>query len=216
MIVLTNHITVFDRNTSEYDNWFDKHSAFYQSEILALKQAISNNRKGLEIGVGTGRFAVPLNIKSGVEPSLNMAKVAERRGLEVIRAVAEDLPIEDSTFDFVLMVTTVCFLPDIPKAFSEVHRILKPGGEIVLGIINKDSKLGRKYENDKSKNKFYEYAHFHTPQEITSFLQQANFYDFSFWNTLTETHTDQIEQPKQGIGKGSFVVIKAKKAFHNW
>jgi len=39
-----------------------------------------------------------------------MARIAERRGITVYRAYAENLPIDNATFDFVLMVTTVCFL----------------------------------------------------------------------------------------------------------
>ena len=118
---------VFDQNTREYDQWFEKHANMYQSEIMAIEQALPKNKSGIEIGVGTGRFAMPFNIKYGIEPSENMARVAEQKGIKVYRAYAEDLPIGDAAFDFVLMVTTVCFLTDIPKAFSEIHRILKPG-----------------------------------------------------------------------------------------
>jgi len=207
---MTDTSTVFDQNTLEYDNWFDKHSTAYQSEILALQQAVPTG-VGIEIGVGTGRFAKPLNIKFGVEPSENMAKVAEQRGIKVINAVTENLPIEKNSYDFALMVTTVCFLSDIPKAFSEVHRILKPQGEIILAIIDKNSELGKKYEKEKSENKFYKDAHFHSTQEITALLQQADFQNFSYWQTLSKTDKNEIEQPTKGFGKGSFVVIKATK-----
>lgn len=137
---------VFEQNTIDYDNWFKRNNAVYQSEILAIKKAIPAGRKGIEIGVGTGRFAQPLQIRFGVEPSKNMAELAEQRGIEVIRAFAEDLPVKDSVYDFVLMVTTVCFLSDVPKAFSEAYRILRSNGAIVLGIIDKNSELGKKYE----------------------------------------------------------------------
>ncbi len=202
---------LFDQNTLEYDQWFDKHSFVYQSEILAIQQAIPKNKTGIEIGVGTGRFAEPLNIKFGVEPSENMARLAEQRGITVYRAYAENLPIDDTSFDFVLMVTAICFLSDIPKAFSEVYRILKPQGEIILAIVDKNSDLGKKYEKEKSENKFYKDAHFHSTQEITELLKQANFKSFSYRQTLTKASENKIEQPTQGFGKGSFVVIKATK-----
>lgn len=202
---------LFDQNTLEYDQWFDKHSFVYQSEILAIQQAIPKNKTGIEIGVGTGRFAEPLNIKFGVEPSENMARLAEQRGITVYRAYAENLPIDNASFDFVLMVTAVCFLSDIPKAFSEVYRILKPQGEIILAIVDKNSDLGKKYEKEKSENKFYKDAHFHSTQEITELLKQADFQNFSYWQTLTKVSENKIEQPTQGFGKGSFVVIKATK-----
>ena len=191
---MTDTTTAFDQNTLEYDQWFEKHSAVYQSEILAIQQAIPQNKKGIEIGVGTGRFAEPLKIKFGVEPSENMAKFAEQRGIKVYRAFAENLPIDNATFDFVLMVTTVCFLSDIPKAFSEVHRILKPNGEIILAIIDKNSELGRKYEKEKSSNKFYSNAHFHSTEELTALLQQSRFQNFQYWQTLTSLKENEIEK----------------------
>ena len=208
---MTDTSTVFDQNTLEYDNWFEKHSNLYQSELLAMKQAVPQNKKGIEIGVGSGRFAEPLNIKYGVEPSASMAALAKQRGVKVFDAVAEKLPIEDQSYDFATMVTTVCFLNDIPKAFSEVHRILKPKGEFVIGLIDRNSKLGKKYEEQKSTNKFYSDAHFHSTEEITELLSQVGFQNFSYWQTLLNTDENTIEQPQPGYGKGSFIVIKGIK-----
>lgn len=208
---MTDTTTAFDQSTLEYDQWFDKHSTVYQSEILAIQQAITKNKTGIEIGIGTGRFAKPLDIKFSVEPSENMARVAEQRGITVYRAYAENLPIDNATFDFALMVTTVCFLSDIPKAFSEVHRILKPQGEIILAIIDKNSELGRKYEMEKSTNKFYKDAHFHSTEELTELLKQSDFQNFQYWQTLTGINDNEIEKPITGYGQGSFVVIKANK-----
>jgi ubiquinone/menaquinone biosynthesis C-methylase UbiE len=208
---MKNTSTAFDQNTLEYDQWFEKNSAVYESEILAIQLTIPQNKKGIEIGVGTGRFAEPFNIKFGVEPSENMAKVSEQKGIIVYRAYAENLPLDNATFDFVLMVTIVCFLSDISKAFSEVYRILKPNGEIILGIIDKNSELGRKYEKEKSSNKFYSDAHFHSTEELTALLQKSRFQNFQYWQTLISLKENEIEKPEKGYGQGSFVVIKAFK-----
>jgi len=202
---------VFDKNALDYDSWFDRHHTPYQSELLAIKQAIPLQKTGIEIGVGTGRFAHHFDIKHGVEPSENMAQIAEQRGVEVIRAVAENLPIKNESFDFALLVTTVCFLNDIPKAFSEIRRILKPKGEIILAIIDKNSVLGKKYEKGKAENKFYKDAHFHSTEEITELVKQAGFGNLEYWQTLFKENSKKIETPKKGFGEGSFVVIKAQK-----
>ncbi|MDP1747422.1 MAG: class I SAM-dependent methyltransferase [Bacteroidota bacterium] len=204
---------IFDakNNALEYDNWFEKHPVIYQSEILALKEAIPMNKKGVEIGSGTGRFSLPFNINVGVEPSFSMSELAKKKGMTIINAVAENLPFHNHSFDFALMVTTICFLSDIPKAFSEVHRILKPQGEIILAIIDKNSELGKKYEKEKLENKFYKDAHFYSTEEITKLLQQARFEEFQYWQTLTERNENNIQQPTKGYGEGSFVVIKAQK-----
>lgn len=140
-----------------------------------------------------------------------MAQIAEQRGVEVIRAVAESLPIKNESFDFALLVTTVCFLNDIPKAFSEIRRILKPKGEIILAIIDKNSVLGKKYEKGKAENKFYKDAHFHSTEEITELVKQAGFGNLEYWQTLFKENSKGIETPKKGFGEGSFVVIKARK-----
>ncbi|MDP3946065.1 MAG: class I SAM-dependent methyltransferase [Lutibacter sp.] len=76
---MESNISIFDKNTLEYDNWFEKHSKIYQSEILALKEAIPMNKKGVEIGCGTGRFSFPFKINIGVKPSFNMSKLAEKK-----------------------------------------------------------------------------------------------------------------------------------------
>jgi len=69
--------------------------------------------KGLEVGVGSGKFAVPLDIKIGVEPSDNIALKAERRGIRVFQQVTEELPFPDSKSDLVLMVTTIWLRPTL-------------------------------------------------------------------------------------------------------
>lgn len=202
---------VYNQYATEYDEWFDKHFNLYQSELLALKKAIPENKTGIEIGVGTGRFAQPLNIKFGVEPAESMANIAKKRGINCINAVAEKLPLENQSYDFATMVTSVCFLSDIPKAFLEVHRILKSKGEFIIGMIDLDSELGKKYELQKNTNKFYNEAHFHSIAEITELLSNSGFGNFTFWQTLFVPNENRIEQPEPGFGKGSFVVLKSIK-----
>jgi len=62
-----NRNNVFDTYTEEYEEWFERHKFAYLSEIEALKKVIPAG-KGLEVGVGTGRFAKPLGIDTGIDP----------------------------------------------------------------------------------------------------------------------------------------------------
>lgn len=48
---MTNTTTAFDQSTLEYDQSFDNHSTVYQSEILAIQQAIPKSKTGIKIGV---------------------------------------------------------------------------------------------------------------------------------------------------------------------
>mgnify|MGYP006304620659 FL=1 len=105
----------FEKHPDKYEDWFEKNNAVYQSELQALKTLLPKGKKVVEIGVGSGRFAAPLNIRTGIEPSEQMRKLARKRGIDAREGLAENLPFDDSQFDFALMVTTICFLDDIEK-----------------------------------------------------------------------------------------------------
>lgn len=92
--------TIFDRNAEAYDEWFDRHPYAFQSEVEALRECLpEGDSHGIEIGLGTGRFARELGIKEGIEPSFAMRRIAVNRGIEVMDAVAERLPYKALHFD---------------------------------------------------------------------------------------------------------------------
>ena len=72
------NVAIFEKAAPAYDAWFDRHRPVYESELMALKRFLPAPGGGLEIGVGTGRFAVPLGIQMGVEPAKAMAVMAQR------------------------------------------------------------------------------------------------------------------------------------------
>ena len=82
-------ISVFEKYTAEYEEWFEKNNFICQSELRAVKAFVPENRHGMEIGVGTGIFASPLNIKVGVEPSKKLAEMARTKGITVFEDFAE-------------------------------------------------------------------------------------------------------------------------------
>ncbi len=205
-------IEPFEHHLDEYEQWFVKNRWAYLSEIKAVKALLPTTGKGVEIGVGSGLFAEPLGIKLGVEPSPRMADLARKRGIKVLSGVAEKLPLENEHYDFALMVTTVCFLDDVPQAFREVHRILKKEGTFLIGFIDRESPLGKLYESFKEQNVFYRWATFFSVQELVDLLQNAGFANFVFKQTIFKP-LEQItaEEPvKSGYGEGSFVVIRAQ------
>ncbi|RJS71077.1 MAG: class I SAM-dependent methyltransferase [Candidatus Syntrophoarchaeum sp. WYZ-LMO15] len=203
----------FEKYTSKYEDWFERNKFAYESEIRAIKMLLPRGKSSLEIGVGSGRFAGPLGIEIGVEPSRKMGKIAQQRGIKVIYAVAENLPFADSQFDSVLMVTTVCFLDDTKAAFREAYRVLKSGGGLVIGFIDKESPVGRLYRVHKNESVFYREATFYSVKEIASYLKEIGFKDFSFIQTIFNNLSEikEIEPIKEGYGEGSFVVVRAMK-----
>lgn len=202
---------LFDKTAIAYDQWFEDHENAWKSELLAVKQFIPTEKYGLEIGVGTGRFAAELGISKGVEPAFNMAEIARSRGIDVIEGIGEKLPFPDCEFDFVLMVAVDCFVDDIKKTYKEANRVLKPGGRIIIGLLDKNGTVAKNYEAKKAPDNVYWHAHFHTTEETVKMLEKAGFRKFEFNQTLTVPNLQKVEVPVPGYRKGSFVVIKAEK-----
>jgi len=200
----------FEKHSNRYDEWFEKNTDVYHAELEAIRQLLpAPQAYGLEVGVGSGKFAVPLEIKIGIEPSEMMAAQAEKQGVRVFRGIAEDLPFSDSEFDFVLMVTTICFVDDILRSFKEAYRVLKPYGCIVVGFIDKESNLGKQYSGKRNTSVFYKEATFFSTHEVCKYLADAGFHDLSFKQTLIPGEMRKIIQ--DGFGKGAFVAVKGMK-----
>jgi SAM-dependent methyltransferase len=206
-------LEAFDKYALEYDKWFERHEIEYALELEAIRKLLPEKGDGIEIGAGSGRFTRPLGISLGVEPSEAMRNIANSRGVNTVAGTAESLPVEDCLYEYAVLVTTVCFLDEPELAFKEVYRILKAGGFIIVGLIDKDSKLGKIYEEKKNKSKFYENANFHSVVEIYKKLEKAGFSNIECVQALLPGDIAGKYKPevKHGYGEGSFVVLRAQK-----
>jgi SAM-dependent methyltransferase len=204
---------IFEKRAQEYDRWFDENRGAYQSELMALRALVPGEGLGLEVGVGTGRFAAPLGIRMGVEPAAAMADMARKRGIDVLKGGAEALPFHDGAFDFVLMMTTICFLDDPLRALEEARKVLRPMGRLIIGMIDRDSPLGRSYEERKATSKFYRYADFRSADEVLSWLRRLNFGHIDIRQTIFESPPEigAPEHFEEGHGRGAIVAISARK-----
>ena len=206
-------IEPYEKHADAYDDWYSRNRSAYESELEAIGRMLPKEGTGLEVGVGTGRFASKFGIPIGVDPSMSMGKIARKRGIEVIRGVAETLPFRDGRFDFVLMVTTLCFFDDVQGAMREAHRVLAPAGSLVIGMIDRESPLGKGYEENKSEHPFYRDAIFRSAREVEEFCKNDGFRSFSFCQTIFQD-PNRMEVPdpvREGHGEGCFVVLRADK-----
>jgi ubiquinone/menaquinone biosynthesis C-methylase UbiE len=73
---------VFEDYANDYDRWFDEHHDVYEAQLRMLHRAVPRHGLGLEVGVGSGRFAVPLDIGYGIDPSRELLKMAKSRAIE--------------------------------------------------------------------------------------------------------------------------------------
>lgn len=202
----------FDAHPDRYDAWFDRQDAAYRSELRAIRALLPGRGEGLEIGVGTGRFATPLGLDHGVDPSPAMRERARERGLEVRDGVAEALPYSDARFDEALMTTTLCYLDDPATAFSEARRVLRAGGVFVVAFVDREGPLGRRYEAEQEENVFYAPAQFHAAPDVAGLFGKTGFENLQARQTLfsdpeTMTNPDPV---REGYGEGSFVVLRGE------
>jgi SAM-dependent methyltransferase len=205
-------IEPFEAHAERYDAWFERHDAAYVSELLALRPFVPLTGRGLEIGVGSGRFAAPLGVQVGIDPSRTMIDRARARGIEVFEGIAEDLPFADDSFDHALVVTTLCFVDSPGAMLAQARRVLKPGGVLVMGFIARDSALGRHYERHREESVFYRDATFYSASEVERLVIDAGFSVLSWAQTLSRSleETVHIEPVRLGRGQCAFVVVHAR------
>jgi SAM-dependent methyltransferase len=201
----------FTTHVDDYDTWFDEHSAAYVSELLAVRALLPPQGQTLEIGVGTGRFAAPLGVRVGVDPSVTALARAAKRGIRTVTGTAESLPFPDSSFDHALVITTICFVDSPATMFAEARRVLRPGGSIVVGFIDRFSPLGLQYLEHQADNVFYREATFFSSDEVAELLRTAGFTITSWAQTLAgDAEITEVEPALDGTGAGAFVVVAAR------
>ncbi|MBN1408693.1 MAG: class I SAM-dependent methyltransferase [Calditrichaceae bacterium] len=204
-------IEPFEKYYDQYEDWFVKNKFAFKAEIEAVRKHIPEHSRGIEIGVGSGLFAEPLGIHIGLEPSREMRTIAVKRGVDVVEGIAEHLPFMDDFYDFALMVTTICFVDDVQQSINEARRIIKAGAKLIIGLIDKNSPVGKIYRKHQQESVFYKDASFYSTDEIVGYMKKAGFQNFYFTQTIF-TSPDKVgeaEQIKEGFGEGSFVVISA-------
>ncbi len=208
---------IFDTLTEEYDSWYDSEEGkpLYESELKCLKPLVDNAPLPiLEIGVGTGRFAMHFPNVIGIDPSVKALKRAKERGIRTVQARGENLPFKKGVFGCMLMVATLCFVEDPVRVLKEVKGVLKPGGSIIMGIIPKDSPWGVFYEEKKKKgNPFYSKARFYTFHEIKQMINLSGFAIVRIRSTLLQRPDEphRIEEPIDGyIKDAGFLCMEVK------
>jgi ubiquinone/menaquinone biosynthesis C-methylase UbiE len=203
----------FETYHQRYDDWFVRHATVYYSELLAVRTQFPWQGLGLSIGVGTGRFAAPMGIQIGIDPAQEVLPYAAKRGIVTVQAIAEALPFPRHCFERSLCVTTICFVDDPRTMLREAFRVLKPGGVLVIGFIDRASGLGQHYLAHQAENVFYREASFFSAREVERLLNETGFTQLRWVQTLSQTLEDTraIEPVTSGYGHGAFVVARAKR-----
>ncbi len=142
------------------------------------------------------------------------AYLSELLALRPFEAVAEYLPFASGSFDHALVVTTLCFVDSPARMLVEARRVLKPGGRLVIGFIDRASALGHHYLAHQAENVFYRDATFYSAEEVERLLLESRFSIDVWGQTLVRplAETLDIEPLRAGYGQCAFVVVAATRA----
>jgi ubiquinone/menaquinone biosynthesis C-methylase UbiE len=210
---------VFDTFAERYNKWYDKPfgKTAFKLENKCIEFLCKNlERPFLEIGVGTGRFAVAPKMEYGIDKSIGVLKFAKERGIEVIRGEGENLPFVGTSFGAVFIIVTLCFVDDPLKVLKETSRILKGDGFLILGLILKESPWASFYaKKGEEGNVFYKIARFYTLNELKSMLKNVGLQILEVRSTILQPPTEDplhFEPSKKGYYKDAgFIAIKLKR-----
>jgi ubiquinone/menaquinone biosynthesis C-methylase UbiE len=131
-------IGLWQRKVTEAPDGAKRRVATFEALQVAPGQAI------LEIGCGGGHLTRELGLAvapggRAVGFDLNADQLAAARrfcadapAVELVEGDATTLPFDDSSFDSVTAVNTLEYVPDVDAAIGEIHRVLTPGGRVVL------------------------------------------------------------------------------------
>ena len=210
--------SIFDISTEKYDAWYDSEDGepLYESELLCLKPFIEAATSPiLEIGVGTGRFTGCFPKVIGIDPAFNALKFAQKRGVDVVQAIGEQLPFRNETFACIMLIVTLCFVQNPIDVLWEGKRVLKRNGSIVIGMVPEDSPWGAFYEEKKRQgHPFYSNAKFYSFKNIEEMLQNCGLKITRIRSTLFQRPEEhrRIENPVEEYkNEAGFLCIEVKK-----
>jgi SAM-dependent methyltransferase len=191
----------FDAVASLYDSWYDTPLGQTVDELekdllypLAGLRSVSprarlrsvspgarlqGGQQALDVGTGTGHFAVDLAARGlsviGVDLSTQMLTVARESAtaMHLVRGDAARLPMASESFDLVLSVTALEFAADPERAVQEMWRVVRPGGRLVVGVLNAWSPWAwQRRRESRGQQTPFSHAHFFSPAEFLELLRQ--------------------------------------------
>jgi len=203
---------MFEEYADRYDEWYTRHASILASELKAMR-SLRLRGLGLDLGVGTGVFAGRLGVPVGVDPSARMLSIAKKRGVQTIQALGENLPFRSDSFDYALMINTLCFLDKPGVVLDECTRVLGKHGRLLVCDIVRDSEWGRLYERrGRAGHRLYSHAKFYTRDDLERMLRNHGFQVIELRATLKFGPKDpeRVEAPSKDPEGRGFICLVAR------
>lgn len=183
----------FHELAAKYDSWFQtphgRYVQAYENEMIMSLADIKENMRIADVGCGTGLYTQKLCQHGakvvGIDISPEMLEIAARKTeqykdrVEFVRGDAACLPFADCSFDLVFSITAMEFFDKPKQCLHEMHRILRPGGHMVVATLNSLSlwAMQRRIKSIFSET-IFTHAHFYSIFDINKMVRP---YKISAW-----------------------------------
>ena len=232
---------MFDGYADKYDQWFLTNNRVFESELKLLHACLNPLKKDkiLSVGCGSGLFESALKreydiiVEYGLEPSTDMAKIAEKRGVKVEIGDAETTLLKAEEYDVIYLNGCSTYIADLSSAYRNCYNALKKGGSLILLDVPVESAYGILYSFAKYADGYDEKLFsrikpalpypielvksgiFHSPIEKLSIVKdELKMKNIRFMQTLVAHPiytNDSVEEPIEGYDKGGYVALIAEK-----
>ena len=197
---------LFDSKADTYDNWYTTPLGAYEDELenaLVFRHVGGIRGKTvLDVGCGTGLYSIRLSEGgadvTAVDISLKMIEIARRKAHDRGQYIWYDeadmakLPYENRTFDMVVSITALEFAADPLLALMEMARVLRPGGKLVVGVLNNDSPWAdARRERAKREASIYGAAHFFSSSDLRSLFHRTGTFGALTMESCIYTFPDE-------------------------
>lgn len=144
----------YNDKSHNYLRYWDGREYEHAAEAFAIDKLLKGKHFGVAVDVGGGygrlsaqltRYADKVTLAEPSSKQLDIAKTFLKNHPEVDKKLmsADDLKFEDSSIDLVTLIRVMHHLPDPSSEFSEIARVLKPGGQAVIEVANYAHMLNR-------------------------------------------------------------------------
>jgi ubiquinone/menaquinone biosynthesis C-methylase UbiE len=219
-----------------YDQFFGP--LYFEPYAIEVAKRIkpTPNSIVLEIAAGTGR--VTRHIRESIPPSTkliasdiseNMLAVAKNKlsHLDIDWQIidAQELPFSDNSIDLVVCCFGYMFVPDKQKAFEEVYRVLKPGGQFLFTTWDKlenntasftSRSIAKKYLEDPLPDSYNLATSMSDKAIIKSLIKDAGFTKISIEQVELFSISRTSKEAAYGLVEGGLIYEEIKKRNPTW
>lgn len=220
---------LFDEWPDRYDDWFrtpiGRLVKKYETDLLLEMLLPQNNENILDVGCGTGVFTKDVlangALVTGLDLSLPMLKQASHKlqgnSFDGLVGDMMSLPFADESFDKVFSMTAIEFVADAKHAISELNRVTKKNGTIVLTTLNSLSPWAeRRTEAGKSGHKLFQNMVFRSPDEMKRIVSHDVTVKTAIHFLKNDNPGDVVKIEREGAitgnDTGAFLALAWKKS----